>query len=417
MKHLNPRQLAALAAGRLPPDQWRAAVRHLLSGCARCTTRLIGRVPEKLRREPEPPAGGREREAYDAAFERAQAKLAEQEARWRKDQERLALGLSLLRENPQGYTGFSFHQVKSLRGWPLVEALLQRSYELRFTDREEMKWLAYNAVFAADNLRSEGYGISFVSDLRARAWAELGNACRLTLEFAAAEHAFVKARELLREGTGDLLLLARVAELEASFRTDEDKLTESGGLLSKVNQLYLGLGERHLAGRARLSESRTWTNKGETQRALALVQEGLQLLDREVEPLVSAVGQHHRLDILVDGGDPCLASKLLLRSGLRQAFAAEPIMLTRLRWLEGKLFFGLGDMSRAARVLSEAQAEFLGRGLSYLAAAVGLDLAPALLRQGRIGQVRQLAGDILEILRQHGTRTEADRALQYLRAT
>jgi tetratricopeptide (TPR) repeat protein len=413
MKHLEERELADLIAGRLAPAQWRRAIHHL-SGCARCSTKLTAPVPERLLEQSKPVGGGVD---YEAAFERAAAKLAEHEAHWRKDQEKLARGLSLLRDNPQGYYGLSLQQVKSLRGWPLVEALLERSYELRFSDRKQMKWLAYNAVLAAEGLQPEEYRQAFIFDARAQAWSELGNAYRVNEEFGTAEHAFGKTREMLSQGTGDLLLLARAAKHEANLKSDQRKLREAGELLEAAYQIYLGLGEHHLAGEALISRARTLTIQGDPRGALPLHQLALELLDPESEPLVASVAYHGFLDTLVLNGELTRAGRLLLRSGLRQTFAAQPRLLLSVRWLEARLLAGFGELRRAEQAFYELQTEFLDRGFSYDAALVGLDLAPVWLKQGRAGRVRKLSQEMLDTFRELGIESEATKALHYLRQT
>jgi hypothetical protein len=414
MKHLNERELDGLVAGRLAPAEFRHAVRHLLSGCSRCCTQLTAPVPERLLAPRKPVRNGPDADLYDAAFERSAAKLAEHEARWRKDQEKLARGLALLRDHPQGYDGLSLQQVKSLRGWPLVEALLRRSFELRFSDPKKMRWLAQNALAAAQSLPAEEYGRAFVSDVQARAWAELGNAYRINEEYGAAESAFAKAAAMLLQGTGDLLLLASVAKHEANLWSDQRRLAEACELLDGVCQIYLGLGERQLAGEALISKARNINLGDDPREALPLHRQGLDLLDRESEPLIAAICDHGLLNTYVLGGEFNLAGRLLLKSGLRQAFAGQPRLLLSLRWLEGRLLAGLGELRRAEHAFCEVRTDFLAWGLVYDASLVGLDLAPVWLRQGRIGQARKLSSDMLDTFRELGIQREAKRALSYL---
>src|SRR4029077_10693353 len=94
----------------------------------------------------------------------------------------------------------------------------------------------------------------FVMDLRARAFAELGNARRINEQFSEAERDFSRARAFLAEGTGDFLLEARVLDLEASLLSDQARFEDAISLLGKVHNLYQEAGDTHLAGRALISK-------------------------------------------------------------------------------------------------------------------------------------------------------------------
>ncbi len=59
----------------------------------------------------------------------------------------------------------------------------------------------------------------------------------------------------------------------------------------------------------------------------------------------------------------------------------------RLRWLEGKIAGGLGDLAPAEETLGEVRRAFDRLDLPYKKALVTLDLAGVLLRQGKARQV------------------------------
>jgi tetratricopeptide (TPR) repeat protein len=286
--------------------------------------------------------------------------------------------------------------------------------KLRFADTPGMRWLAYNAVKAAEGLRPEEQEPADLFDLQARAWAELGNAYRVNDQFAEAEAAFSRSRASLRKGTGDLHLLARAADLEASLRSAQRRLQESNELLRKVHRLYLNLCDGHLAGRALISIGRNIHYGENSPSALRLFRKGLTLLDSDRDPQLVAVGQQCLLPTLISCGELHEASRLLLGGGLRQTFAADPIALLKLRSAEGKLFARLGKLSRAEYALKGVQEGFLLRGQHYEAAVAGLHLVAVWLQQGSLGKVRATAKELHATFRDLGIRTEAAKAQRYL---
>ncbi len=108
-----------------------------------------------------------------------------------------------------------------------MEALLRLSFEERYRDPQRMLLLALAARLAAEELDPEGLGAGLVADFQARAWAEIGNAYRVNEQFDLAEAALGRSQALLEDGTGDILLLARLADIKASLRIDQRWLGEA----------------------------------------------------------------------------------------------------------------------------------------------------------------------------------------------
>lgn len=334
-----------------------------------------------------------------------------QEARRQAEEKKLAQSLELLRTSPQGYDGLTLRQVQSLRGETLVKALLQRGFELRYADRRAMRWLIYNALQAAEGLRPGASSSAALLDLRALAWAELANAYRVNEEYSEAEAAFARARGLLRQGSGDLGCLARIGQLEASLRASQRRLAEARKLLDAVHRLYLKLGDRHLAGQALLTQGMLTEYDGTARWGVPLFQQGLALIDPDRDPQLIPAGEQGLMTALVGSGEYQKAGRLLLRSGLRQRFA-DPV---RVRWLEGRLLIGLGQLAKGEGALKGVREELLERGQHNDAALVGLDLLPVLQWQGRHGEVRRTARASYDTLRYLGIHHDAAKVLPYLR--
>jgi tetratricopeptide (TPR) repeat protein len=411
MSHLSDGDVERFLAGRLGPADQQRVVRHLLSGCVPCSRKLVRQAPDGLlgrafesRRRPDP------RDALDRALDAALG----QDARWRIEERKLARSLEILDGSPGSYDALPFRQVQDLHGPALVEALLRRSFALRYRDPREMRWLAYNALKAAESLRPEEHGASRVFDEQARSWAELANAYRLNDELSEADAALDRSRSLLRKGSGDLHLLARVAELEATLRNAQRRLREARELFDATAKFHLKLGNTSAAGQAILGAGISRHCNGEFSQSLAAFRQGLSLLDPDRDAQIYRVGQQGLLDSLAGAGFPHEAGRLLLKSGLGKAFAAAPLALLRLRWVEGKILLGLDRVSRAEKTLMATRADFEDIGQDYAAALVALDLIPVWLREGKSRETRKAARQAYDVLREIGIDHEAAKARAYL---
>jgi hypothetical protein len=72
---------------------------------------------------------------------------------------------------------------------------------------------------------------------------------------------------------------------------------------------------------------------------------------------------------------------------------------------------GLGRREEAREALAAVRREFLTRDMAYDAALVTLELATLSIKEGRIAEVKDLAGEIVEIFRTRDVHREALAAL------
>ena len=353
---------------------------------------------------------------YEDALDRVFAAVLEREVpRWEREKAQLARLLTAVKACPGGILELPLEADKDLNGWPLVEALLQASFEARFRSLEEMRTLAFAAMVAARNLSPERYSAEMIADLQAKAWGELANTYRITDEFENAEDAFARASESWEQGSGNLMILARLLDLQASLRRAQRRLAEALEHLSYAHQLYMHLGERHLAGRVMIKRGINTAYDGKPAEASQHLREGISLIDPKRDPQLTAIGRYELIHSLVDCGRFQEAGGVLLKSGLRRAFSAQPLNLLKLRWLEAKISLGRERLPKAESALRKVQGDFLRHGQEYDAALAGLDLAEVLLRRGRAAEVRLLAQEILETFEDLGIQPEALKAMRYLR--
>jgi tetratricopeptide (TPR) repeat protein len=415
MAHLSEGEVVAFAAGELDPAAWHKVVRHLLTGCTPCRERLGGSAPFLFFEETPPSLVETSDGVYEEALDRALAAARQFGKRWAQQRDLAAEVLPFLTKDPaRGLRAVPRQTRESAFGWPLAEALLQASFEERFRDPKRMVTLAHQASSVANGTPEGDYPPGLVSDLRARAAAELANAYRVQERFGKAEEALASAYEHYEDGTQEQALLALMLEVEASLRRAQRRIPETLAILSRACDLYLEIGERHLAGRTMVSKGLAFYTNREAAKAVQCLEQGLSLVDRIQDPQVVTTAYQSLVGALVDCREFRRAGELLLESGLRQAFAAEPLNLLRLRWVEGQIHAGLGRLAKAEHAFQEVREGFRDHDLEYDAALAGLDLAAVWLRQGDIRKVHQLASQMLMTFRVVGVQAEAFKAMRLL---
>lgn len=349
-------------------------------------------------------------ESYDACIDRARVAAQRWQVWVARERERRDRRLALVRS--KGWEGLSPAERRSFqRGWAGVEALLCLSFEERYRDPRKMLYFAERAQTVAGRLGPSFYGEAALCDLRARVWAEAANANRVNENFEDAEEAIKKARALLGKDVGDPLVRARIDDVEASLLKDQRRLAEAEALLDKVYRAYLRLGETHLAGRAKMTRGLSRIIAGEPLESVPFLRRALALLDAGRDPQLAAAAYHNLLFALTEAGELREAGRLLLESGLRQKFADDPLNLLRLRWVEGKVMAGRGRYADAERIFAEVRAGFLERGLGFVAAVAGTDLAKALLKQAKMKELYKLSQQLYDTACEAKIHREAQNAL------
>jgi tetratricopeptide (TPR) repeat protein len=287
-------------------------------------------------------------------------------------------------------------ELANLRGLPRIEALIVAARRLGNQDPQTMLRLARLARFAVEHLSARKFGGEVVADLRALAWAELGNAHRICSEMESAGRAMNRAIFWCRRGSRSDLLLARVACLLASFLGYQRRFPDGCDLLRLVCRLHARAGRHHLLGRALLSQANLISWDGNPRKALQMMRRGFDLLEPDRDRKLELHTLWNMVTTHVDLGHYRKARRLLWQS---RASFAEVIEPHRLRWLEGQIHSGLSDDDRAEVAFRQARQAFAERGQIYPAAIVGLDLAALWARQGRVEEVHALAEELFVAFR------------------
>ena len=362
-QHLTPQDLQAFAGGELSREGARAVVAHLLSGCDACRSESAGVWLLEKPRKPLP------LDAYDTAIDRVLAVLQG--------------GSEAVATTPSPATGWLQEQAgvaADVQGPALVEALLQRAWDLRHESPEETRRISRMAVLAAGALSAETHGAPRVADLLSRASAGYGNACRIAGDLDAAQEALDQAAELLAQGTGDLTDRARIYEFKASLEAARGNYDSALAALDAAYALHIERDDTHMAGRDLIAKGLYVGHTGRSRDAFRLTQRGLGMVDETREPGLVLSAIHNQLWFLVESGRLREARSLL---GVhRDRLATGETQRLDLLWLEGRISAGLRNEEAGLRDLEAAEQGFLASGRRAQAASVQLDQAAVHLRQG-----------------------------------
>jgi len=321
---------------------------------------------------------------------------AQESARYRRARRLLSSGEGV----------WSIVRVMPLAGLGIYEALLARSWAVRFNNPEEMVRLAEAATEVAQSLSPRGYGKKRIADLQARAWGELANAYRIVDRLRSSQISFGQAYATMQKGTGYPYLKARLFDLEASLLGKWREFPLALTRLTSLSKIYQELGEPHLAGRAFIVRALYTFYAGKPEEALTLNEEGISLIDQQRDPSLFMRALHNHLVFLVELREFGPAKKVLFKNRQHLIYK-DHVSALRLRGTEGRINYGLGELVSAETAFREAKEGFCKIGLAFAAAIACLDLAMALMSQGRTEEALNeviVARDIfltLEIYREY----------------
>jgi tetratricopeptide (TPR) repeat protein len=384
---------------------------HLL-WCPTCRARLFylprqsGPVAEVL------PGSGAEPRYRRAVEEGLRLGLERADVLERERSEALGLFVELM-EQPAERREVLLGSSGRFHTWGVFELLVERSLEAAPRDPAWAEELGLLALRLAERLDAGRYTAALIADLRARAWAHVGNACRVRFDFAAAEDAFRHAVAILKEGTGDPLERALVLDLRASLRRGQRRFDEAFRLFRRAAKLFRRLGDRHRAGRTLVKISILHNQTGEPEKGIPLLVEALELIDPEQEPRLLLCAHHNLITYLADAGR-FLEAQGRYRDA-RPLYRSFPDAWTqnRRKWVKAKIANGLGQLRQAESLFLAARDGFLAEGAFYDVALVSLELATLYAEQGRTAELKELAGQMLPVFQSGKIHREALAALAF----
>lgn len=290
-----------------------------------------------------------------------------------------------------------------------VELLLEESRSARYRSALDMVRLAEHARDRSLAIGEEA-GRQRVADVRARAFAELANAYRLSDQLDLSDKAIDAAFRQYTSGSKDPMLLALVADRLSSLLCHRRRFPEALGLLDILVAFYRAAGEEHLAGRALVKQGLYASYSDDMERAIALTLEGMNLVDAVREPATVVSALHNLLDFASRLEFHDVVRRLLPK--IRPLHGDNLLLLLRLRWIEGR---AAPSAEESERVLREVRNGFLREGLIFPASLVSLDLVLVLTRLGRTEEIVELATELIVSFRALRVGREAIAALILLR--
>ncbi len=415
--HPSPDLLAKLMRGGLPAGETRSVLRHLVAGCPTCRDATAGlwalqdqpeaHVDAAPAAEPAASTAGAE-DGYDRVIDRVFQRIQRQEVALQREAAEARKLLAELGEHPFPRQLLLVDNSPRFRSRSLCELLLERCHEAGFQDPQRAVDLAHLAVAVAHRLSSKDAPVEIVRGIQARAWAQLGNAFRISADHAAAEQAFASAEELLAAEPRIVPLdRARVLDQLASLRRDQGRYGEAFRLLDRVVAIFRKLGQWHLLGRALAQKSMVCDEVGDVETEMALLRQALDLLDPQADPRMFLAARHNLILALNQCGRHREAFALLYHTRPLYVEAGDRINLVRLRWLEGAVAAGLGRIERAETAFREVRDAWASLGLGLDAALAALDLAGIYALQGRSADMRRLAEEMLVIFQSLSIQREA----------
>lgn len=401
--HPTSSALESFLLGKLAEAERKSVVAHLVRGCRSCQRALAPLVGALF--EPEPAETRDDSWRYEFAFRRAMRRVFSERP------EMLAavaapaepLAAAPLLKMPQPCPSWR----RDAEQFRRCEAALEETRKLGQSDPAEMLAVAMANVAIAEQLDPAGFGFGAVHDLRAKAYAELGNARRVNNAFPNAEADYLRAAAYARVGTGDRRLLAEIAYMAASVYRAARRFEQAFLLLDQAYETYHELGEDHLAGRVLINKGIAKGYRGDISEAIALLQHGMRLLDGKRDPGLLLAGVHNLVWFQVDNAQFTEGRALVdANLDLYREHGGHFDRL-RLRWLEGRIAAGLGEPEEAEAAFLAARVGFAEHRLTYVEALISLDLAALWLRQGRTGEIGGLVEEMLGTFRALGIRREA----------
>ncbi|HZF13655.1 MAG TPA: tetratricopeptide repeat protein [Thermoanaerobaculia bacterium] len=419
--HPTREELEGFMLGDLPAEPTRRVLRHLLSDCDTCQEATTVMWDVGANNTPERPAplsaaelSGREslgRFDYDYALERVFDRVRRVNTTLQAERTEAQELLADLLRHPLERRLMLVQNSPRFQTWGLCELILQRSSETVGLEPREGKETAELAVAVAESLSPVLYGAPLVQDLKARAWAILGNTNRVLSDFRSAEQCFQVAESHLARGTGDRLERARLLDLKASLRNYQGRTEEAISLLNRAIAIYQRAGQRHLLGRTLLNKGHVSMWAGELETSIALLRQGLALVDPERDARLVVTSHHNLAYVLNELGRHREALAIAGRTRQLYLEVGDRLNLLRLEFLEGQIALALGRLEQAEGIFREVRRSFSEKEMAYDAALASLDLAEVYARQGRHADMQVLAQEMLPIFKSRELQREAIAAL------
>jgi tetratricopeptide (TPR) repeat protein len=412
-QHPSAAELDRFLLGEMSPRQAAPVISHLLTGCPHCRKAMAPLASLVFASGPVAPEKAASSGAeYDfpmfKAFAAARQYAVANGGRREEPQVSAPQLSPVPLEAPRPIS-----QSKTARD--RCEALLERCWNLRYSDPEGMVLSAALAVGLVQQLIAEQGESKDLIDLEARAWAELGNSHRVADDLSEAEAALSRALVRSGQGSENPLLLARIMDLTASLYIDQRRFQEARQLLDSVYAIYRHTGDTQAAARTFISKGLASNRAFDPEEAIGFLAEGIRQIDPQHDPKLVLAAVHDLLWSLVDAGHDAQANGLLTEVRPLYRMHGERFYHLPQLWLEGRIASHLGQDEKAEDLFLRVREEYRNSDIAYDVALVSLDLATLWLRQERTTEIKGLLDETIAILKARNLQREALGALLMLR--
>ena len=389
-------------AGELAVPASRSVLEHLIAGCERCRAiaaklwRGASQADETLDAAS---ASTLQEPSYGPIFERVFDTVRDAAGRLATERHNAEAVCARLLRHPLERQVLLVQNSDSYVSWGVCERFLHLAREARIDDPRRVRDLAQVAILISARLAPERYGEAAVEDLRGRAWTTLAGSQVVLTDFGSAEESLREATAHLDAGSGSLTDRGLLAKIEAALRVYQGRYEEAERWIDQAISLYRRAGDLNAVGRALIDKGMVRSSLGNPEGEIALIREGLELVDATAEPKVVALAWHNLIFALHDLDRNREALALLGRVRPLYLRHSDRALLIRFQWLEGNIAAALGRLEQAEGCLREVRSGWAELERAKDAALAALDLANVLAQQGRHAEVRALAAEMIAIFR------------------
>ena len=386
MGHFTAETVRRFVKGEIPSQERNGAVRHLLARCPHCA---------RLARSAGAGAEGGKR-MLDSILDRLEARQREITERIQRERSLAARQWASLQKRSRAQRPALIEANPQMHTWGLYDTLLESARRTTSRNPKRASEVAGLALAVAMSLDKDTYGENLIADYKTAAMAVRGNCKRVAGDFEGARADLEAAWQLLEAGTGDALERAHVLMLGGSWNIDLGFLEKAETLLEKAIRIYRRAADNSGAGRTMIVQARAIASH-DTERAILVLEEASGYIDALQEPRTELCRRHNLAWYLTEAGRPLEAARVLRDSRALYRKFRDPEIQFQLRWLEGRIHRGLGNLSKAEKLLERAATDCLERGLVQEYLFCGLELATLLSECGDRKRALQICSSLYRL--------------------
>ncbi len=239
-----------------------------------------------------------------------------------------------------------------------------------------------------------------IHDLRAFAWAWLGNAYQLALDFSAAVAAFEQADLVWStpRAQPDLLVLADICRFKGMLLMVRREYARATQELDHSCSLFRQLDQTRGEATALIKRAAIYGYAGKLGNAVEDLREAMGLIDEDQEQDLAFAARGNLALALVRGGEAESAVQELEQARRLTRHIEDPIATIKLDWIEGELGELQGDLGKAKTLYADVRTRFYDAEQSRYLGMVSVDLMTIHSQLGDWEKVGELAGPTLPLL-------------------